>query len=98
MGVIEPVAGNGFRATSGSPLVLNAEGATRDEALANLRQLVRQRLDEGLEVATLEVADRVGGNPWVEFAGMFKDDPLFDDWQQAIAENRRRIDEDPSIP
>src|SRR5580700_1133680 len=28
-------------------------------------------------------------NPWLEGAGMFRDDPLFDDWQQAIAEYRR---------
>ena len=30
-----------------------------------------------------------------EFAGMFKDDPLFDDWQKAIAEYRRQVDNDP---
>jgi hypothetical protein len=29
---------------------------------------------------------------------MFKDDPLFDEWQQAIAERRRQIDADPEIP
>jgi hypothetical protein len=26
------------------------------------------------------------GNPWLEGAGMFRDDPLFDDWQRVIAE------------
>lgn len=37
-------------------------------------------------------------NPCLDFAGMFKDDPYFDEWQQAIAENRRKIDEAPNIP
>jgi hypothetical protein len=37
-------------------------------------------------------------NPWVECEGMFKNDPYFDEWQQAIAENRRKVDEDPDIP
>jgi predicted RNase H-like HicB family nuclease len=96
--LIEPVAGNGFRATSGPPLGLTAEGPTRDEALQNLRRLIRERLAAGSEVAALELADRPAGNPWVEFAGMFRDDPYFDEWQAAIAENRRKADEDADLP
>jgi len=38
------------------------------------------------------------GNPWVEGAGMFRNDPLFDDWQRAIAEYRREVDADPDAP
>ena len=30
--------------------------------------------------------------------GMFKNDPYFDEWQQAIADNRAKIDSDPEIP
>jgi len=33
-----------------------------------------------------------GVNPWLSGAGMFRDDPLFDDWQRAIAEYRREVD------
>jgi hypothetical protein len=29
---------------------------------------------------------------------MFKDDPWFDEWQQAIAEYRQQVEEDPNIP
>jgi predicted RNase H-like HicB family nuclease len=96
--LIEPVAGNGYRAKSGEPLPLTAEGATREEALRNLRQLVQQRLHTGAEVAALQVPGPPPANPWVEFAGMFKDDPYFDEWQEAIAENRRRADEEPDLP
>jgi hypothetical protein len=31
-------------------------------------------------------------------AGIFKDDPLFDEWQEAIAQRRRQIEDDPEIP
>ncbi|WP_199247789.1 hypothetical protein [[Phormidium] sp. ETS-05] len=30
--------------------------------------------------------------PWVNFAGMFKDDPLFDDFVEAMAAYRREVD------
>ena len=96
--LIEPVAGNGYRAKSGEPLSLAAEGTTRDEAVQKLSDLVRQRLDNGAEVTALDVPTADAPNPWVEFAGMFKDDPYFDEWQAAIAENRRKADEDMDLP
>jgi hypothetical protein len=37
-------------------------------------------------------------NPWVEFAGMFKDDPYFDEVIDIMAENRRKMDADPDVP
>jgi hypothetical protein len=96
--LIEPVAGNGFRSRGGEPFALSAEGATREEVLAKLQQQLQSRLRNGTEVVSLDMKEGVVTNPWVEFAGMFKDDPYFDEWQQAIAENRRKMDEDPEIP
>jgi hypothetical protein len=95
--LIEPVAGNGFRAKSGGPLELTAEGATRDEALNRLRELLLQP-PTGKELLVVEIPSEPTPNPWVEFAGMFKDDPYFDEWQAAIAENRRKADEEPDLP
>jgi hypothetical protein len=92
--LIEPVPGNGFRAKSGGPLALTAEGATRDEALNRLREQLL-RLPRGAEMRAVEIP---AANPWVEFAGMFKDDPYFDEWQAAIAENRRKADEELDLP
>jgi hypothetical protein len=96
--LIEPVAGNGFRSRGGEPFALSAEGATREEVLARLQEQLQARLRDGAEVATLNIAPPAAANPWARFAGMFKDDPYFDDWQQAIAENRTKMDEDPEIP
>lgn len=94
--LIESVAGNGFRAQVGEPLALSAEGATADEALKRLHEMVNQRLAQGARLVTLNVPAEE--NPWVQCAGMFKDDPYFDDWQRAIAEYRRQVDEDPDRP
>ena len=59
---------------------------------------MQARLRAGAAIVTLEVTEQCTGNPWIEFAGMFKNDPYFDEWQNAIAENRRKIDEDAEIP
>lgn len=96
--LIEPVAGNGFMAKTGEPLRLNAEGATREEALSKLGLLVRQRLKDGSELATLKFAVPLASNPWTAFAGMFKDDPYFDEVVEIMAENRRKMDADPDVP
>jgi len=94
--LLEPTPNNGFHARSGPPLDLSAEGRTPEEALHNLRELVRARVAPGSRIVTLNVLE--GTHPWATLAGMFEDEPLFDEWQQAIAERRKAIDEDPEIP
>ncbi|HEX4590451.1 MAG TPA: hypothetical protein VH120_11010 [Gemmataceae bacterium] len=89
---IEPVAGNGYRAK----LQLTAEGATRDEALQRLRELLRQPPD-GAELSVVENADKPPPHPWAKFAGMYDpEDPLVKEWIEIMAENRRKADEDPN--
>jgi hypothetical protein len=91
--LVEPISGNGFRARSGEPLALTAEGATRDEALEKLRDLVQSRLVPGAEIVSLFVPGNQ--NPWVDMAGMFKDNPLFREVVEIMAEQRREADGDP---
>jgi hypothetical protein len=93
--LIEPVAGNGYRAVSG-PLTLSAEGSTAEEALQNFRQMLAQRLAAGARLVTLEIPG--ADNPWLPLAGMYKDDDLFADWCQAMADYRRQVDENPDTP
>src|SRR5579863_173453 len=94
--LIEPVNNNGYRVTSGPPVSMTAEGATREEALQRLQQALQDRLRAGAELSTLEIAGP--GHPIAAYAGMFKDNPLFDAWQQAIADYRRQEDEDTEAP
>ena len=91
--LIEPVAGNGYRARGGEPLALSAEGNTPDEALGKLRQLLESRLSAGAYLVALDMEP--SDNPWQQFAGMFKDDPMFEEVVQIMAEQRREADLDP---
>ena len=49
-----------------------------------------ERLQPFLEKAKAE------GNPWAAAAGIFRDDPTFDEWVEIMRENRRKADEDPN--
>ena len=53
--LVEPVAGNGYRAKGAEPFGFSAEGATREEAIAKVRQLCQARPSGGAEVVTVEV-------------------------------------------
>src|SRR6516225_2764509 len=88
--LIEPIAGNGYRARGGEPLPLVVEAPTREEALAKLREALQDRLRNGAELVPLETVPQP--HPLAEFAGMFKDDPYFEQVLEIMAENRRKMD------
>lgn len=94
--LVEPTPGNGFRARSGEPLMLTAEGSTRDEALGQLRSLIQDRVAAGAQIVPLDVPSEE--HPLAPFAGMLKDDPMFDEWQKAIEEYRRERDQEDGLP
>src|SRR5438067_1513637 len=91
--LVERVAGNGYRARGAEPFAISARGATRKEALAKLRGKIESRLKNGTEIVGLEIGAQA--HPWMEFAGMFKDDPWIEDWKKSMEEYRQRIDDDP---
>ena len=92
--LLEPVKGNGYRARGQKPFAVSAKGATREEALAKLRAKIQARLKNGTEVVGLEIGSQP--HPWMEFAGMFKDDPWIDDWVQTMAKHRQQVEDDAS--
>lgn len=94
--LIEPIAGNGYRASGGEPLRLVVEAATREEALGKLKERLQARLRNGAEIVSLEIAPE--RHPLAEFVGMFKDDPMIDDWKKSMAGYRRKIDKNPNLP
>jgi hypothetical protein len=95
--LIEPLANNGFRATSGGPLALSVEAPTREQALAGLKKQLRARLKNGAELVPVDMEPE--SHPWMEFAGMHDpNDPVVQDWEKAMAEYRRKIDEHPELP
>ena len=94
--LIEPVAGNGYRARGLSPQSLIGEGATREEALLRLRQQLQAGLGGGAEIVSLEIP--LVDNPLTRGAGIFEPgDPIVEEWKQIMAENRKREDEELGI-
>jgi hypothetical protein len=94
--LIEPIDGKGYRARGAEPFALIAEGPTREAALTKLKELLHSRLRNGAEIVTMDLSQEP--HPLAEFVGMFKDDPLIEDWKKDVAEYRRKIDEEPDLP
>ena len=94
--LVEPVINNGYRATCGPPLAVTAEGATRNEAVDRLQMLLQDRLSNGVEIVAAEVPARLAENPWVKYAGMFKENSMFAEVLEIMKENRKNDDLDPT--
>lgn len=94
--LVERVKGNGYRARGKDPFAVSARGATREEAVSRLRDKIRKRLQNGTELVALEIGQQP--HPLAEFAGMYKNDPDFEDVLKIMAENRKKMDQDPNVP
>lgn len=68
-----------------------AQAATREEALQQVRMQLLDRLAKA-EIVTLSLTAEEINNPWIRFAGMWKDNPDFDEFQAAIQQHRRELD------
>jgi predicted RNase H-like HicB family nuclease len=75
----------------------HAVGDTEEHAIDALRQVLNDRLTHSkilqLEISQPSVEPIVeSDNPWIKYAGVFKDDPMFDDMLESIAEYRQELD------
>jgi predicted RNase H-like HicB family nuclease len=69
-----------------------AEAPTREQALETLKNRIETRLEKA-EILSIEIQPTSAPkNPWMKFAGIFKDDPQFDEFQQCIQDYRQEID------
>ena len=89
--------GKGYTATVMAWPNCVATGRTRTEALTRLQEDLRRRL-ESVEVVSLEMDAPKPPHPMLRFAGVFKDDPLFDEVMEEIAAYRREVDADEGAP
>jgi predicted RNase H-like HicB family nuclease len=92
--LIEKANDGSYRARSGEPLVLTAEGSNREEVLEKLRQLIEAKLRNGNELVELSVPAQ--DNPWLNLVGTLDpNDPMVQEWIEIMKENRKEMDEDP---
>ncbi len=87
---VEPMNGR-FRASTSHPVAMETDGASRDEALQRLQELAKHRLAGG-EVLQVPVENSVSSHPWMRFAGIWKEHPDFDQFQNNVQEYRRNLD------
>ena len=81
--LVEPSA-TGFRAATGAPLGLSADGPTADAAVAAIQTIVADRFRAGAQIRTVTVA--------VPGPSKLADNPLFDDWLRAVEQYREQRD------
>lgn len=93
--IVEPVAGNSYRATGagGLSVGLSAEGTTAEEAIDRLAEQVRTRVNAGAVITDMKVGATEA--PWKQDAGCLRDDPYYEAWREAMQEYRRKLDADP---
>src|SRR5271165_3921745 len=85
---VRPEPGGQFTAQILGLADLQATAATREEALEQLRAVVRQQLDSG----SLVCMDIPQENPLMRLFGHAKDDPDFDDYLDEIRRYREEVD------
>ncbi|WP_439623136.1 hypothetical protein [Gemmata sp.] len=76
----------GFRASTGGPLDLVADGPTPDAALEALRTMVAKKIPPGGQLRTLTVTDV---DSMLSSAAKLGESPMFEDWVKAVEEYRR---------
>ena len=65
-----------------------------EKIITKIRQLSPdeiQKLEEFIDQLSQSSDSIEKPHPWLELAGMFKDDPFFDEFVEAMAEERRRL-------
>ncbi|MEG3845179.1 type II toxin-antitoxin system HicB family antitoxin [Microcoleus sp. herbarium14] len=68
-----------------------AEGNSREEVITNISRILGDRLEKA-ELISLAIQPPKPEHPWMKFAGMFKDDPQFEQMVAFIEEDRRQLD------
>jgi predicted RNase H-like HicB family nuclease len=89
--LIETPKSGGYRATAVGLPNCRAKGATREIALQNIRVLLTTRLSQS-EIVTLKIDSPQVEHPWMQFAGMFQDDPQFEEMLDDIQAYRQEIE------
>ena len=89
--LIDPLSTGGFRARSGEPFDVAAEGATAEEAAGRLAEALRQRLRAGSRLTFIDLGCAAVAP--LDLRPLPEDDWFFQAMNEAIAANRRREDE-----
>ncbi|PYP82171.1 MAG: hypothetical protein DMF61_27130 [Blastocatellia bacterium AA13] len=90
--LVERIGDDKYRASTGYPVVMESEGHSSNEAVERLREQAAQRL-KGTELVQVSIPGMGDTNPWLKYAGIWKDHPDFEVFLDNVAEYRRTVDE-----
>jgi len=91
--IIEQEKEGKYKATVWGLADCQATGNTKEAALTKINQLLTARL-QNAELVVQEMALPKSENPWIKFAGMYKDNPLFNEMLSEMEAYRREVDEE----
>ena len=86
--LVEQLDEHKYRASTSHPIPMESEGCSRDEALERLQDMAEQRLKGG-ELVRVSIPWAPDANPWLTYAGVWRDHADFDAVMENIAEYRR---------
>ena len=72
---------------------LVVEEPTRDAALSQMKTQLVEYLSNPPEIVKIDVDPQGQENPWLRFAGMWADDPTWDEFVAEVDAYRQEIDE-----
>lgn len=78
-----------FKATVLGYPAVGGYGPTREAAICQAEAALRRAVASG-EIVSVAVPEL---NPWLKDAGVWKDDPQWDEYQAALERYRREVDE-----
>ncbi len=92
--LLQPQDTGGYQATAPGLPGCQSEGATEEEALANIRQVIVETLQR-VKIATVDIPDSVSSDPWTQVIGLYADEAnepsQFEEFQDAMDEYRREL-------
>jgi hypothetical protein len=91
--LVQPNPEKGYTATVLGWTDLVVEAPTKEEALEKVRAELANKLAKG-EIISLQIEPANGEHPWMKFAGMWENDPTFDDFLKEIKAYREEVDKE----
>jgi hypothetical protein len=84
---VEQLASGQYTATLLGWSEMTARGSTEEEAIGRLHEVVERRLAQG-KIVALDLDIGAVANPWLEIGERFRGNPLLDEVEQAIRDER----------
>ena len=88
--VVEQIGTERYRASTALPVAMESEGTTPNDAVERLRDIARKRLST-CELIRVPLPEAALPDPWLEFAGIWRDHPDQQHYLRNVEEYRQQV-------